>query len=165
MKTLVTYLTKTGNTKKVADAIYETIAGEKEIKPINEVNDLEGYDLAFIGFPIMQFDVPQEIKDFLSKNSTGKKVAIFMTHAVPEGTEAIQSWSGSYQEAAKEAQILGSFDCQGELAQPIIDMLLKAEDPNMKAFGEMGPSTKGQPDESRLQKAKDFAKDVQSKIE
>ena len=34
MKTLVTYLTKTGNTKKVADAIYETIAGEKEINII-----------------------------------------------------------------------------------------------------------------------------------
>ena len=164
MKTLVTYMSQTGNTKKIAEAIYGELEGEKEIKPIAEVKDLAGYDLAFIGFPIMQFDVPPMVKGFLSANTKGKKIAIFMTHAVPEGFEAIHSWTGSYEQAAAGANILGAFDCQGELAQPIIDMLLKADDPQMKAFGEMGPSTKGQPDASRVQKAKAFAKEVQAKV-
>jgi flavodoxin len=164
MKTLVTYMSQTGNTKKVAEAIYEALAGEKEIKPLSEVKNLEGYDLTFIGFPIMQFDVPPAVKDFLAANTKGKKIAIFMTHAVPEGFEAIHSWTGSYKQAAAGANIVGAFDCQGELAQPIIDMLLKSDDPQMKAFGEMGPSTKGQPDESRLNKAKEFAKQVQAKM-
>jgi hypothetical protein len=87
-----------------------------------------------------------------------------MTHAVPEGTESIHSWTGSCKEAASGANFLGSFDCQGELAQPVIDMLLQADDPQMKAFGEMGPSTKGQPDQSRVQKAKEFAKEIQAKL-
>lgn len=164
MKTLVTYMSQTGNTKKIAEAIYGELEGEKEIKPIAEVKDLEGYDLAFIGFPIMQFDIPPVVKDFLSAKTNKKKIAMFMTHAVPEGFEAIHSWTGSYEQAAAGANILGKFDCQGELAQPIIDMLLKADDPQMKAFGEMGPSTKGQPDESRVQKAKAFAKEVQAKV-
>jgi hypothetical protein len=43
-------------------------------------------------------------------------------------------------------------------------MLLQADDPQMQEFGKMGPSTKGQPDESRIQKAKDFAKEIQAKL-
>jgi flavodoxin len=164
MKTLVTYMSQTGNTKKIAEAIYGELKGEKEIKPISEVKDLGGYDLVFIGFPILQFDIPPVVKSFLSANTKGKKIAIFMTHAVPEGFEAIHSWTGSYKQAAVGADIVGAFDCQGELAQPIIDMLLKSDDPQMKAFGEMGPLTKGQPDESRVRKAKEFAKEVQAKV-
>jgi flavodoxin len=163
MKTLVTYLSQSGNTKKVAEAIYGELDGEKEIKALSEVKDLEGYDLAFIGFPVLQFDIPPKVKEFLSGNTKGKDIAIFMTHAVPEGFEAIHSWTGSARQTAADANLLGTFDCQGELAQPVIDMLLKAEDPQMKAFGEMGPSTKGQPDESRLQKAREFARDIQAK--
>ncbi|MDP2216162.1 MAG: flavodoxin family protein [Methanolobus sp.] len=163
MKTLVTYMSQSGNTKKVAEAIYGELAGEKEIKALSEVKSLEGYDLAFIGFPVLQFDIPPKVKEFLSGNTKGKDIAIFMTHAVPEGFEAIHSWTGSARQTAADANFLGTFDCQGELAQPVIDMLLKAEDPQMKAFGEMGPSTKGQPDESRLQKAREFARDIQAK--
>ncbi|MDW7732257.1 MAG: flavodoxin family protein [Methanolobus sp.] len=164
MKTLVTYMTQTGNTKRIAEAIYGELSGEKEIKPIAEVADLEGYDLAFIGFPVLQFDVPPKVKTFLSEKTSGKNIAIFMTHAVPEGFEAIHSWTGSAEQAATGANVLGKFDCQGELAQPVIDMLLKADDPQMKAFAEMGPSTKGQPDESRVEKAKVFAKEVQARV-
>ncbi|WP_342304593.1 flavodoxin family protein [Methanolobus sp. ZRKC5] len=165
MKTLVTYFSQTGNTKKIAEAIYGELEGEKEIKPIGEVANLEGYDLAFVGFPIMQFDIPAKVKTFLSEKTSGKNLGIFMTHAVPEGFEAIHSWTGSCAQVAEGANILGTFECQGELAQPVIDMLLKADDPQMKAFGEMGPSTKGQPDESRVQKAKEFAKEVQVKVQ
>lgn len=165
MKTLVTYMTQTGNTKKIAEAIYGEIEGEKEIKDISEIESLEGYDLAFIGFPVMQFDIPPKVKTFLSEKTSGKNIAIFMTHAVPEGFEAIHSWTGSAEQAASGANIVGQFDCQGELAQHVIDMLLKADDPEMKKFGEMGPSTKGQPDESRVQKAKEFAKEMQAKVQ
>lgn len=164
MKTLVTYLSQTGKTKQVAQAIYGELAGEKDIKPISDVKDLEGYDLAFIGFPVMQFDIPPKVRSFITDNTKGKNIAIFMTHAVPEGFEAIQSWTGSARQTAAQANFLGTFDCQGELAQPVIDMLLKSDNPEMKAFGEMGPSTKGQPDESRLKKARQFAKDVQAKM-
>lgn len=163
MKTLVTYLSQTGKTQKVAEAIYGELTGQKDIKPISEVKNLEDYDLAFIGFPVMQFDIPPKVRSFLTDNTKGKNIAVFMTHAVPEGFEAIQSWTGSVRQTVADANLLGIFECQGELAQHVIDMLLKAEDPQMKAFGEMGPSTKGQPDESRLKKARQFAKDVQAK--
>ena len=52
MKVLVGYMSKTGNTKKIAEAIYNEIEAEKEIKSLEEVNSLDGYDLAFLGFPV-----------------------------------------------------------------------------------------------------------------
>ena len=36
MKVLVTYFSKTGNTEKVARAIFEAIRMEKEIIPVND---------------------------------------------------------------------------------------------------------------------------------
>jgi flavodoxin len=165
MKTLVTYMTQTGNTKKIAEAIFGEINGEKDIKAIGEISDFEGYDLVFVGFPVMQFNIPEKVSNFVKENVAGKNIAFFMTHAVPEGFEAIQSWTGSCKDIAASGNHLGTFECQGELAQPVIDMLMKADDPKMKAFGEMGPSTKGQPDESRVQKAREFAKEIQAKLQ
>ena len=42
-------MSQTGNTKKVAEAISQEIRGEEEIKPMSEVSDLDGCDLAFVG--------------------------------------------------------------------------------------------------------------------
>ena len=48
MKVLVAYKSVTGNTKKVAEAIFNEIEGEKEIKNLKEIKGIEGYDLAFL---------------------------------------------------------------------------------------------------------------------
>ncbi|MDM8001227.1 MAG: flavodoxin family protein, partial [Dehalococcoidia bacterium] len=41
MKTLVAYVSRTGNTKKVAHAIFAEIRGEKELKELGQVSTLE----------------------------------------------------------------------------------------------------------------------------
>ena len=45
-KVLIAYMSWTGNTKKVAEAIYDAIPQAKEIKQVEDVGSLEGYDLA-----------------------------------------------------------------------------------------------------------------------
>ena len=65
MKTLVAYVTQSGNTRKVAEAIYGEIPGEKELKELSEVESLEGYDLAFVGFPIIAFGPEKSAREFL----------------------------------------------------------------------------------------------------
>ncbi|MFC1978144.1 flavodoxin family protein [Chloroflexota bacterium] len=52
MKILVAYMSKSGNTKKVAEAIFEEISDEKELKTVDEVDSIAGYELTFLGFPI-----------------------------------------------------------------------------------------------------------------
>ena len=81
MTVLVTYMTLTGNTKKVAEAIYGEIEGEKEIKPMEQVDSLDNYELAFIGFPTHQSSVPAKAREFIANKAAGKKVALFATHA------------------------------------------------------------------------------------
>jgi flavodoxin len=163
MKTIVTYMSQTGNTKRIAESIFEGLEEEKDLREMGEVSSLDGYDLAFVGFPIMGNGVPEPAEKFLKSSASGKKVALFMTHAVPEGFESLEGWIGKCKDAASASEIVGVFDCQGELAQPMIEALLQSDDPQMRAFAEIGPMTKGQPDESRIGKARDFAKEIQAK--
>jgi len=80
MKILVTYLSQTGNTKKIAEAIFESLEGDKSIKPMDEVQEIENYSLIFIGFPVHSHSVPYKIEIFLRKIPRGKKIALFSTH-------------------------------------------------------------------------------------
>jgi flavodoxin len=61
MKVLVAYMSRTGNTKKVAEAIYDAISQPKEIKRVEDVTSLEGYDLSFLGFPIHGFGPDKKV--------------------------------------------------------------------------------------------------------
>ena len=93
-KTLVTYLSQTGNTKKIADAIFESLEGDKTIEPVDEVQETRDYSLIFIGFPVHSHSVPYKIEGFLRKIPEGKKIALFSTHSsLPGGhlaTEALE---------------------------------------------------------------------------
>ena len=164
MKTLVAYFSQTGQTKKVADAIYESIEGDKELKELSEVDSLEGYDVSFIGFPVHAFGPSKEGKEFLEEKAAGKKVALFITHAAHEDQEGIDEWLDRCKAAAADAELVGFFHCMGELSEQIADFLMKNDDPTMRSFGERRPETVGQPDESRLQRARDFAKEVTGKL-
>jgi flavodoxin len=160
MNTLVTYFSQTGKTRQVAEAIFEAIPGSKDMKSFDEVDNLDGYDLIFAGFPIIAFGPAPAGIDFLSGKAKGKRVALFITHAAPEDQEGIGEWLERCRDAAAECQLIGMFDCMGELSEQIADYLLKSDDPTMRSFGERRGETLGQPDADRLQKARDFAQET-----
>lgn len=162
MKTLVTYVSSTGNTRKVAEAIFEVIPDEKAIREVAGLQDLEGYDLIFFGFPVIAFGPNPDARAFLEKNSAGKKVAMFVTHGALEGQDDLEPWLDKCREAAAGAEIVGFFNCQGAVDPNIIEFLLKSDDEKMREFGRMGPEAKGQPDEARLERARSWARDVVS---
>lgn len=67
---LVTYATMAGSTAEVAQAVGEQIAkggSQVEVKPISEVNDLEGYEGVVIGGPMIMGWHRAALK-FLKKN-------------------------------------------------------------------------------------------------
>ena len=163
MKVLVAYLSQSGNTKKVAEAIYEEIRAEKDLKDLGEVDSLEGYDLAFIGFPIHAGNPAADAKAFLDTHARGKKIAVFATHAALEGTENAERYLASCKVAVTDAELVGVFDCQGEMAQTIVDFLAKSDNQRHQEAAARAPETRGQPDESRLEKARAFAREVMEK--
>ena len=92
MKILVTYFSQTGNTKKVAEAIYGEIEGDKELKEFPEVESLEGYNITFVGFPMQAFGPAQQAKDFLTSQCTGRKIALFLAIQRARRCSAFLSW-------------------------------------------------------------------------
>ncbi len=163
MKVLVTYQSQSGNTRKVAEAIYGEIQAEKDIKEIGDLEALEGYDLYFIGMPLHAYGPANDAKGLLENHAAGKDVALFVTHAAPEEREMLRDWLARCREAAAGANLLGMFNCRGELAKEVADMMVKSGDPQLAAWGEEREETIGQPDESRLERARAFAKDIMAK--
>jgi len=134
MKVVVVYMSQTGNTKKVAEAVFQEIQAKKDIKELKDVDSLKGYDFAFIGFPIHYGGPAKPAKNFLEKQVQGKKIALFVTHATREDSKALQKWLAKCKKAATGADLAGFFNCQGKL------------------------------DTERLERARGFAKEVIRKI-
>lgn len=158
MKTLVVFMSQTGNTKKVAEAIFEEVQGEKELKELSEVSSLDGYDLIFVGFPMQAFGPAQAAKDFLANSCIGKKIALFTTHGVTLDFEELPGWLDNCREAASGANVIGLFDCQGEVAEFLLDAAAKSDDPLMQKLAGAGATGKGQPDAVNLDRARAFAR-------
>jgi flavodoxin len=165
MKVLVAYMSQTGNTRKVAEAIFGEIAGDKEIKRIQDVQSLDGYDISFLGFPMHGDKLEPKVAAQLSGLCIpGKKVAIFATHAGQEENNAhAQQWLAQLEQAASAATIVGTFNCQGQLAATIKFIMSIHPNAEYRRWAKMD-SSHGQPDESRLEKARAFSRQVMKSL-
>ena len=163
MRALVAYMSKTGNTKKVAEAIYEALDCEKEIMPIDQVVDISGYDLSFLGFPIQRFGPDPKTVRFLQKHcQPGRDVALFITHAAPEGEAELSEWLNKFRDAASGANIVGMFDCQGQLAKWIKFIMSIMPIRDLREMAKRDNS-QGQPDATRLDRARAYARETLQK--
>ncbi|MHA2190409.1 MAG: flavodoxin family protein, partial [Candidatus Thorarchaeota archaeon] len=91
----------------------------------------------------------------------------FCTHGSPENVPTLTPWLDAMKTAATNAgaEIATFFNCQGEMSQRVVDMLLRDDDPNVRRMGEFGrEATMGQPDESRVEKAREFARETMKSI-
>ena len=87
MKASVFYLSRTGNTKRFAEAISESLKTPlfdiTSIKPESQTD----YDLLIIGTPVNGFRACPEVLSFVQKLPEGanKKVVLFCTYAIAKG--------------------------------------------------------------------------------
>lgn len=163
MKILVTYWSKTGNTRQVAEAIFNVLPGEKSLKSLDEVETLDEFDLTFLGFPVMQFGVPAAAKKFIAEKTAGKQIALFVTHAMLSGSEDFRQQAMLAKELDKccsafsQSTLMGFFHCQGELSEAMAKELLSGNIPMLMQFAAMRPLTIGHPNRSELHEAGNFA--------
>jgi flavodoxin len=155
-KILVAYISWTGNTKKVANAIFEALEGNTTIKPLDEVQNLDEYELIFIGFPVHSHSVPFKSEEFIKKIPDGKKVALFSTHGSLTGSRLSREALEHASILASSSKILGTFTCRGKVSLQAMEVLSKS--PEHKAWVEMAASAQTHPDENDLEDARDFAK-------
>ena len=163
MNVLVTYMSITGNTKKIAEAIYDEIKEEKEIKTWDDIDNLDGFNLTFVGFPIPKFGPDEKEKAFLVKHTLGKNIVMFVTHATPPNAPFLSQQLEMCKKAVSGANLVGFFNCQGELSEECATMLKQADNPQLQKFGEMRYTTLGHPTADEVEKAREFARDIMEK--
>ncbi|MBW2560911.1 MAG: hypothetical protein JRE40_08660 [Deltaproteobacteria bacterium] len=162
MKALVTYYSETGNTEKLARAIYEAIPIAKEFKPVQDVESADGYDIIFCGFPVLAHSVSGKVQPFIKALSEGQKVAFFSTHGSLRGGQLPKQAFEHAIGLAPKTTILGHFGCRGSVDQKIIDALMQK--PEHRAWAEEAQSAEGHPDQGDLEDAKKFALEMIAKI-
>lgn len=156
MKILVAYYSETGNTCKVAGAIHSAIRHtRKKLLPIDQVDELDSYDLVFCGFPVQQHSVPAKMVHFLERLPQGKKLAIFATHGSLRGGEKAVGAFYAAISLAKGQTILGTFGCRGQVKFQLLDEWM--ESPQHQAWAIEAQSANGHPDAADLEEASTFA--------
>jgi len=156
MKVLVTYFSQTGNTEKLARAIYDGIEKKfsKEISPMEDVKNLDDYDLIFCGFPVHSSSVPVKAESFIKRIPKGKNLVFFATHGSLRGGKlAITAFHYCICLVPK-AKILGTFGCRGEVQPAIIEKMMNNLE--HKSWALEAQSAVGHPDAADLDNAKEF---------
>jgi len=120
MKSLVVYSSQTGNTKKLAEAVYEALPDEKEIFELGQAPDPAAYDLVAVGFWFKSGKPNPETMEFLPKLS-GKATFIFATHGAPVEYDHVAKGLEEAKERAGGAKILGSFSCMGAVNPKVLE--------------------------------------------
>jgi len=172
MKVLVAYYSETGNTKKLAMAIYEEASKEHEayLRKIEDVSadTLNNYDLVFLGSACHSMDLAAPAKRILDgiPHSPKFKLAGFFTHAT--SSEGFNRWASkcilSFQEASKEKKIgfEGYYNCQGVPSPPIQEFIKREVITSAAEYEEYFEEVRKHPSLEDLQKAKEFARKILS---
>ena len=123
MKILVTYSSKTGNTKKLAEGIFAGLGElDKAILPMSEVVEMTDYDIVLAGYWVDKGGPNAEAAEFLKKLS-GKKVGIFATLAFwPDTEHGFGSIVAGENLVKDNNHVIGKFVCQGKLDEKIAAM-------------------------------------------
>jgi len=128
MKNLIVYSSKSGNTKKLAEAAFDFLPGENVLKNVDEKPDPKGYDFVVIGFWLQAGKADPESYDYL-ENLVPSNVFLFASHGA--GTDSAHA--GNAMEGAKKlvaaSQILGTFNCQGEVKAEFLAKVQKKDPP------------------------------------
>ncbi|MCL7489792.1 MAG: flavodoxin family protein [Desulfobulbaceae bacterium] len=144
MKHLVAYSSQGGNTKKLAEGAFSRLSGEKDIYPVAQAPDPSEYDVVIIAFWFKGGQPDQDSQAYLKKCAGGTKVFLIGCHGSATGSDHARMGMNKAKELASDADIIGSFDCQGEVPQSVLDSAAnKDPQPDWLADAE---SAKGHPD-------------------
>ena len=152
---LVSYYSLTGNTKKVAEAIFEALPQPKAIKPMSEVQSLDEFDLVFVGFPVQSHSVPYKAEKFLQSIPKGKKIALFSTHGSVTGSRLSREAIEHAVVVSSQAKLISTFSCRGKVSPQALEVLSRS--PEHEAWVDMAASASTHPNEHAPAHARAFA--------
>ena len=114
MKALVVYSSRTGNTRKIAEAIAAVLPG-CEIHPVESAPAPEGYDLVAVGYWVDKGMPDAQAKAYL-ETVRDANVALFGT---------LGAWPDSDHAPERRNRVIGTYLCQGKVDPKIVAMMQK----------------------------------------
>ena len=116
MKTQVLYKSRTGNTEKLAKAIFAAVPGsDKDIARLDGQTDYDMADIYFIGFWTDRGSASVEVLDYLG-SLQGKKIVLFGTCGMGESPEYFKKIEENIRVFIEDDnEYLGAFICQGKM--------------------------------------------------
>lgn len=126
-KTVLIYSSLTGNTKKVGEAIYDVIDGEKSIYPVEEVNSInfDNFDRVILGFWVDKGHADTRIKKLAGKLKD-KEIAFFGTlGAEPDSDHGKKVYTRVSELCAKKNTFIGGFLALGKVADKLVERMGK----------------------------------------
>lgn len=161
MKTLIAFSSETGNTKKLAQEIYNTIDGDKFVGEFVEIQNKNGFDIIYIGFPIHNFGPSEKAKDFISQIDENQKVVLFATHAMQTESPMNNKQIENCKKAAEHLKVLDIYTCRGEMSESVAERMINSDNPQFQFFGKMRQQTIGHPNQDELKDLREFVKETQ----
>jgi len=88
MRACVLYLSRTGNTRRLAEAISDLLKTPIFDIAKSEPSIIEDFDLLILGTPVTGFQPAPEVLSFIKRlpEGEGKKTILFCTYAVAKGS-------------------------------------------------------------------------------
>jgi flavodoxin len=128
MKSLVVYSSQTGNTRKLAEAIFEILPGEKALYPVDEAPDPVGYDFVCVGFWLMGGKPDPKTSEYLLMIGR-KPLFLFATHGAAVGSAHASHGMELAKSFACESDLRGTFSCQGQVNPKILEKASQKPEP------------------------------------
>jgi len=162
MRALVAYYSETGNTEKVAQALYDGLkASKKSLKVISEISSFEDVDVVFCGFPVIEYSVPVKMQNFLKTIPANMFVAFFSTHGSFSGGLKSTTAFENAMTRVSSPKILGTFGVRGKVKQSLLDVLERK--PEHLPWVEEARSASSHPNASDLEDAVSFGNNILTK--
>ncbi|AFS77478.1 flavodoxin family protein [Gottschalkia acidurici 9a] len=164
MKILVTYSSKTGNTKKIAEGILEILPKDSIILPIEENIEPDEFDIILIGFWVDKGIADAKAMKYIDKIK-GKKVGIFGTlGAYPDSEHGRQSIIRTKELLEPQNEVIAEFLCQGKVDPKLIEMFEKLPKDHPHGMTEerrkRHEDASSHPDEDDIKKAQEVFKKI-----
>ena len=162
MKTLIVYSSKTGNTRKVAQAIHLALP-DAELSRVEMAPHPDDYDLILLGFWVENGAADEKTQDYM-KRLENKKVGLFGTlGAYPDSKHANECLAATAA-LIPDCEVIGRFVYQGAIDPELIEWMQTL--PKDHGYGPTESRRKlwidaaSHPDDNDLKKAADWARDV-----
>ena len=121
MKILISVSSKTGNTRKIAEAIHAALP-EAELHNVESAPDPAAFDLIFVGFWVNRETADEKAQEYIGQIKN-KTVAIFGTlGAYPDSQHAIDSLENAAQ-LLPDCQVVDRYICQGAIDPKLIEWM------------------------------------------